>query len=143
MFISSLPCASAVALVALAAGASAQGSGSGEADACTCFSTAWPGAFTPPPECQAVFASACEAGTLPPALSPLCGPQPEAGDEMAAMGLLFAQIGFMEASSAACGAPYLRMSVFMSVASQHPLYWTTEMTSTWVFFYGVQYMPIQ
>ena len=55
---------------------------------------------------------------------------------MTLMTLHTMRVGVLEASSAACGAPYLTTATYTQVNSMHPLYWDTAMTAAWIFFQG-------
>ena len=46
---------------------------------------------------------------------------------MTLMTLHTMRVGVLEASSAACGAPYLTTATYKQVNSMHPLYWDTAM----------------
>lgn len=119
--------------------ATAQNFGSGETADCSCFTEMWSGDAipTPPTACADAFTAACDAGTYPAAVqSVICGALPAADDMNGQFMLHITRIGLMEASSAACGAPYLTTAIYMRVNSMHPLYWDTAMTAAWIFFQG-------
>ena len=61
---------------------------------------------------------------------------------MAQFGGWIARIALLEPYSAGCGAPYVQLSVFMQVNTRHPLYWTTEMTAVWLFFFASRIMGV-